>query len=159
MKKNQLMHDIHNALLADFESERSDVRVLDLMDTRKSASVQKLPKRILYVDDDPLARKAFQRRFIGMDYIVTTVDSGLKALKIFLDHRFDAVVLDVSMPEMDGFAVLEQLKKIDSRLPVMMMSGVSESYGERAQRKGCDGFFPKSCETKELDQCLLAKWK
>jgi CheY-like chemotaxis protein len=82
-------------------------------------------KRILIVDDDPdireVTRVAFQ---VFTPWDVTLADSGTAALEILEKETFDAILLDVSMPDMDGFSVFDRLQA-DPRtrsLPVILLT-------------------------------------
>ena len=68
-------------------------------------------RRILYVDDEPSARKALKRHFRGSSYALITAGSAREALELSRIFTFDAVVLDIAMPGMDGFATLPRLRE------------------------------------------------
>jgi two-component system, sensor histidine kinase and response regulator len=83
---------------------------------------------VLVVDDDPGNRDLLSRRLILQGHSVTTVSNGLDALYQMRDVAFDVVLLDIMMPDMDGYEVLRHIKA-DERLqhiPVVMISALNE---------------------------------
>src|SRR5579875_2799151 len=77
---------------------------------------------LLVVDDEPFLRDAVAAslRFLGFD--VTTADNGADALRLARDGRFDLVVLDVMLPDLDGFDVVRRLRRDGSRVPVIFLT-------------------------------------
>jgi len=77
---------------------------------------------LLVVDDEPFLRDAVAAslRFLGFD--VTTADNGTDALRLARDGRFDLVVLDVMLPDTDGFEVVRRLRRDGSRVPVIFLT-------------------------------------
>lgn len=90
-------------------------------------------KRILVVDDDATVRNILRRGLSYEGYRVDTAESGRQALTVARDHTPDLVILDVMLPELNGFDVLERLRKADENLPVMMLTARD---GETDQVKG-----------------------
>ena len=77
---------------------------------------------LLVVDDEPFLRDAVAAslRFLGFD--VTTADTGAGALRLARDRPFDLVVLDVMLPDADGFEVVRRLRRDGSRVPVIFLT-------------------------------------
>src|SRR5437660_8096679 len=83
---------------------------------------------LLVADDNSVNRLMLSRYITKLGYQATLVENGRQALDKLQGEPFDLVLLDVQMPEMDGYQVLEQLKA-DPRLrdlPVIMISAVEE---------------------------------
>ena len=78
---------------------------------------------LLIVDDEPNILTTLRRALELEGYGVEVAGSGRIALDKARAHAFDAVLLDVAMPEMDGLATLKALRELRAELPVMMMSG------------------------------------
>jgi two-component system OmpR family response regulator len=80
------------------------------------------PGRLLVVDDEPFLRDAVAAslRFLGFE--VTTGETGAEALSVIRDRPFDLVVLDVMLPDIDGFEVVRRLRRDGSRVPVIFLT-------------------------------------
>src|SRR3984885_8901062 len=78
--------------------------------------------RVLVVDDDPDVREAVENALELEGHSVTTATDGLAALKRLGRAEFDAVVLDVLMPNLDGFEVCRRLRASGNRTPVLIMT-------------------------------------
>jgi adenylate cyclase len=83
---------------------------------------------ILVVDDNEGNRDVLSRRLLRDGCEVKLADGGVQALKMARDHNFDLILLDIMMPDMDGIAVLAELKKDPQlcHLPVIMITAVDE---------------------------------
>ena len=88
--------------------------------------------RILVVDDDPEMRALLRSILEGAGHLVETAGSGATALEAFAERRPDLLVLDLAMPEMDGWAVLERLQGQGRLPPVLILS----ERGEDPRRHG-----------------------
>jgi DNA-binding response OmpR family regulator len=84
---------------------------------------------ILIVDDEELNSEGLTRRLQRHGYAVTAARSGREALELLGERRFDLVLLDIMMPEMDGLEVLKLLRRVDSllALPIIMVTAKGES--------------------------------
>ncbi len=83
---------------------------------------------LLVVDDDAANRDVLSRRLRNQGYDVVTVSNGHDALRLMHETAFDLVLLDILMPDMDGYAVLGQVKADEQlqHIPVIMISALSE---------------------------------
>ncbi len=83
---------------------------------------------VLVVDDDKINRDLLSRQLKRQGHDVTTVENGRRALDLMKSQQFDLVLLDIMMPEMDGYQMLEQLKAdaVLRHIPVIMISAVSD---------------------------------
>ena len=107
------------------------------------------PARILVVDDIEDNRAVLQRRLERQGYAVECAASGGRALEMLAAAPFDLVLLDVMMPELDGFAVLERIKG-DARtrdVPVIMISALDDLASVvRCIENGAEDYLPKPFE-------------
>jgi DNA-binding NtrC family response regulator len=90
-------------------------------------------KRILMVDDETDINYTFESVLEDNGFIVDTFDSPTLALKDFKAGLYDLVLLDIKMPEMDGFKLYEEMRKIDSKIKVCFMTA-SEMFYEEYRR-------------------------
>jgi DNA-binding response OmpR family regulator len=102
-------------------------------------------KRILVVDDDPTARLLFRAALKRLDLDVAVASSGEDGLRQFGSGRFDLVLLDIGMPDLDGFELCTRLRALaDPLLPIMMASGMDDVQSvERAYACGATDFIVK----------------
>ncbi|MGW1676555.1 response regulator transcription factor [Saccharopolyspora sp. NPDC002376] len=91
--------------------------------------------RVLVVDDEPGIRTALQRGLSAEGMEVTAAADGAEALRLALTGAFDVVVLDVVLPGLSGYRVLERMRAQDVTTPVLL---VSEKNGEVDQADGLD---------------------
>src|SRR5215469_16486155 len=77
---------------------------------------------LLVVDDEPFLRDAVAAslRFLGFD--VTTAETGTQALRLARDHAFDLMVLDVMLPDTDGFEIVRRLRGEGNPVPVIFLT-------------------------------------
>lgn len=109
--------------------------------------------RILVVDDDERNRALLQAR-LQRDYEVIEAESGLAALELLERGRVDLVLLDVTMPGMDGFETCRRIKARsgDGYLPVLLVTGRTEQDARNTGLvAGADEFLSKPFDGRELD--------
>jgi two-component system, OmpR family, response regulator MprA len=107
--------------------------------------------RVLVVDDDPDLRRAVETALELEGHWVTTADDGLGALKRLGQTEFDAVVLDVLMPNLDGFEVCRRLRAAGNRTPVLILTARdSEEDTIRGLDLGADDYLVKPFALGEL---------
>ena len=92
-------------------------------------------RRLLVVEDDPAERMSIEQLLGHDDIDIVTVDSGGAALDVLQQERYDCVVLDLRLPDMSGFEVLERLREDDQLrdIPVVVFTGRELSPDEDAQ--------------------------
>lgn len=122
------------------------------------------PARILVVDDNEMNRDMLSRRLVRQGHDVSTAIHGVDALDRLRSEPFDLVLLDIMMPEMNGFELLERLKA-DPRLehlPVILISALDDTDSVvRGIQMGADDHLPKpfnpSILRARVDACLAKK--
>lgn len=91
--------------------------------------------RILLVDDEPRLRKMVKDFLKRADYDVVEAENGKQALEVFFsDARIDLIILDVMMPEMNGWEVCREIRK-ESNVPIIMLTAKG---GESDELQGFD---------------------
>ncbi len=101
---------------------------------------------ILVVDDNKINRMMLSRAVGKHGHRVTTAENGQQALELLRAEPFDVVLLDILMPEMDGYETLEQIKQDDDlrHTPVIMISAVEEMDSVvRCIEMGATDYLPK----------------
>lgn len=104
-------------------------------------------KKVLFIEDDALIVKIYTARLTKDGYEVYTADNGEDGIKVALEVKPDLVVLDVMMPKVDGFGVLEKLRA-DATLktiPILLYSNLAqEEELKRALAMGATEFIVKA---------------
>lgn len=101
---------------------------------------------VLVVDDEEVVRKSAKSMLERYGYSVLTAENGMDAVEIFRQkgNQIDLVILDLTMPVMNGEAALRRLKLLDPKVPVLLSSGYNEIEAvERFVNKGLAGFVQK----------------
>ena len=108
------------------------------------------PRRVLVVDDDDDIRLLLHELLSGAGYLVETAQDGRAALRVFHEKPTDVIVLDLSMPELDGFETLERLRDV-SDVPVILLTARSSEIDKvRGFRAGADDYVVKPFGRQEL---------
>jgi DNA-binding NtrC family response regulator len=93
----------------------------------------KKKKRILMVDDETDVNYTFESVLEDNSFIVDSFDNPVLALKDFKADLYDLVLLDIKMPEMDGFKLYKEMRKIDNKFKVCFLTA-SEMFYEEYRR-------------------------
>jgi DNA-binding response OmpR family regulator len=108
------------------------------------------PRRVLVVDDDDDIRLLLQELLSGAGYRVETAEDGRAALRVFHENPTDLIILDLSMPDLDGFETLERLRDL-SDVPVILLTARSGEIDKvRGFRAGADDYVVKPFGRQEL---------
>jgi DNA-binding NtrC family response regulator len=107
--------------------------------------------KVLLVDDEERFRTTLSKMLKAHGLEVTDLGSGLEALEELKRNSYDVVVLDVRMPEMDGIAVLAEMKKLDPLLEVIMLTGhANMEAATKIMWLGAYEFLLKPCAVEDL---------
>lgn len=111
--------------------------------------------RVLVIDDDPFARDLLERFLTREGFFADVATDGKTGLVLAREHKPDVIVLDVKMPDMDGWSVLSKLKSEASlaNIPVVMLT-MSDNQ-ELSLALGAADFLPKPIERQRLLDVLL----
>ncbi len=105
---------------------------------------QSRPKRILIVDDEKPLCRALELKFTNAGFEVVTAADGVEALDILNKQSFNIVLLDLVMPKKNGFEVLEELKAKGKKLPIIVLSNLSQDEDiKRARELGAIDYLVK----------------
>ena len=117
-----------------------------------SVEIATTVERILVVDDLPDNYFLLQTVLESEGYIVEVADSGRTALESIVFHPPDLVLLDVMMPEMDGFEVTRRLRENPALpfIPILLVTGYSEPKPADGFDVGADGFIRKPIDFDDL---------
>jgi adenylate cyclase len=108
--------------------------------------------RVLVIDDNPQNRRLAEALLVPRGYEVVGVESGAEAFSWLEDHAADIVLLDIVMPDMNGYAVCRRLRQNPATevLPVVMLTSSGDEDKVRAIEAGADDFIARPVNEAEL---------
>ena len=107
--------------------------------------------RILVVDDSLSARRGIAEMLHENGHKTLQASNGLEALDLTTEQKPDLVILDLLMPDMDGFDVLAEMKKRNLKTPVVILSSdIQETTRQECERLGAGYFLNKPVHPGEL---------
>ena len=113
------------------------------------------PVHVLLVDDQPKGLESLDYRLKHAGYRTTLAQNGELALQVARSDPPDLVIMDVSMPELNGYQACRELKKLRPDLPVMMVTGKSDPADRFwASECGADAFIVKPADPATIMQTL-----
>jgi len=110
-------------------------------------------KKILYIEDDAASRMLVRRILEARGYIVLEAQDGLSGLHIAQTEVPDLILMDINLPDLDGYAVTTKLKgmvELRNTPIIALTANVMEGDRERSLVAGCDGYIPKPIEAGKL---------
>jgi len=113
-------------------------------------------KKVLIVDDHPVIRFAVKTLLERSNMIVVAeTDNGVDAVQKTRDLAPDLVLLDIGLPKIDGFQVLERLRALARPQKILVLtSQASAHFAERCRQAGADGFVTKTDDLSELMEAI-----
>lgn len=125
-------------------------------------AVNTVPKRILVVEDDPLNRQLFKDYLILCGYQVRTLACGCHFFEELARFQPDLILLDLKLPSIDGFALLEQIRASQQwqHIPVIVVSVVANKIQQHyAIGLETNSYFMKPVSASTLSQAIAEKFK
>jgi len=111
-------------------------------------TAKKSLKKILIVEDEVPMARALSLKLEREGFEAVRATNGEEALDEIKKTKFDLALIDLVMPKMDGFSLLEHIRKQKNKMPVIVLSNLSQEEDEKkAKELGAKGFFVKSNTT------------
>lgn len=108
-------------------------------------------KHILLVEDEEHLLKTIQLNLELDGYIVSTASSGTEALKEFRKFDYKLIILDVMLPEMNGYDVCEEIRKENTKIPILFLTAKGSSEDKiHGLKLGADDYLTKPFNLEEL---------
>ena len=116
-------------------------------------------KKLLIVDDEEdfldLLNNFLKKKY----YQIYASRSGKKALEIFHQEKPNLILLDIKMPDMDGFLVLEKIREVDQDIKIIVITGMDDRESiDKAKRLGADGYIVKPFDLDTLASTIAASF-
>ena len=135
---------------------QDDVLPANVVDARLKGK-----KRILIVEDNPINRSVLSDMLQGLGHEVAEAESGEKGQELAADRAFDLIIMDISMPGMDGIQTTAKIRRShgpNQHIPIYGLSAYAdEEYRSRAETVGMSGFFTKPMRLNNLQHMLQEK--
>jgi two-component system cell cycle response regulator DivK len=119
---------------------------------------------ILYVEDNPDNRMLVRRILLSQDYSLLEAKDGSDALNILKTQRPDLILMDINMPDMDGYTLTTKIKSMPGfeRIPILAVTAnVMRGDKEKTLEAGCDGYIQKPLDidqlVREVERFLLRR--
>jgi DNA-binding response OmpR family regulator len=109
--------------------------------------------RVLQVEDDPAAARAVEQMMKSKGYACQTTAYGEEAVELATDNGYDLILLDIMLPDIDGYEVLRRLQAAGVATPVLIQSGViGRDEMKKAGGSGFEDYLAKPFTRKQLDE-------
>ena len=107
--------------------------------------------KVLVVEDEPPLRRFLRTSLSAHDYEIAEAETGTEALDLLKRTQFELVILDLGLPEIDGFDVISRLREGGSDVPIVVLSSRTDEAGKvRALDLGADDYVTKPFGVDEL---------
>ena len=117
--------------------------------------VQQPRRALILIADDVESNYKLLEIILRKQYDLLWAKNGREAVDLALEHRPDAVLMDIKMPVMDGIEALKEIRRHSSEIPVIMQTAYAIDSARRiAEEAGCNGFLTKPVRPRELQACL-----
>ena len=108
---------------------------------------------ILYVEDNPDNRMLVRRVLLSEDYALLEATDAMDALNVLKTARPDLILMDINMPDMDGYTLTAKIKSLPGfeRVPILAVTAnVMRGDKEKTLEAGCDGYIQKPLDIEQL---------
>lgn len=108
--------------------------------------------KILLLEDDLILNEIIEEYLLSQNHQIITVFTGIKAQDLLYSQKFDLLLLDVNVPELNGFVLLKDLRQKGIYTPAIFLTSLNQVNDiEKGFNSGCDDYLKKPFELKELD--------
>ncbi len=119
---------------------------------------------ILYVEDNPDNRMLVRRILMSQDYALLEAKNAFDAINLLQTERPDLILMDINMPDMDGYTLTAKIKAMPGfeRVPILAITAnVMRGDKEKTLEAGCDGYIQKPLDidqlVREVERFLLRR--
>lgn len=113
--------------------------------------------RLLLVEDDAILKDGLERAFMKAGYAIDVVADGESASQLLAYQEYDAIILDLGLPKLNGFEVLKRLRARGSKTPVLILTALEDTLNRvKGLDLGADDYLTKPFELAELEARVRA---
>jgi two-component system cell cycle response regulator DivK len=119
---------------------------------------------VLYIEDNPDNRMLVKRILLSEDYTLLEAKDAVEALNILKAAHPDLILMDINMPEMDGYTLTAKIKSMPGfeRVPILAVTAnVMRGDKEKTLEAGCDGYIQKPLDidqlTREIERFMMRR--
>ena len=119
---------------------------------------------VLYIEDNPDNRLLVKRVLLSEDYELMEATNAFEALRVLENARPDLILMDINMPDMDGYTLTAKIKSLPGfeRTPIVAVTAnVMRGDKERTLEAGCDGYIQKPIDidqlTREIERFMMRR--
>jgi two-component system, cell cycle response regulator DivK len=108
---------------------------------------------VLYIEDNPDNRLLVKRILLSEDYTLLEAQNAVDALDLLQHARPDVILMDINMPDMDGYTLTARIKSLPGfdRIPIVAVTAnVMRGDKEKTLEAGCDGYIQKPIDIDQL---------
>jgi len=115
---------------------------------------------ILIVDDDPVSRKAMELLLFEVAYDIFLAHNGMEAMDAIEKFHPDVIIVDVVMPDVDGYDLSRMLRRtrVGQGVPIILVSAFFETETKRSAFDGANAFLAKPIRKDELCELVSKMW-
>lgn len=160
LSKPVLKSDLARAILFALDGQRA----VNVSDQAQAAPDQAQANRavsmnILVAEDNPVNQHVVRQMLSRMGYSCTVVSTGREAVTRFIQNHFDAILMDVQMPDMDGFSATTMIRQAErarnTHTPILALTAhAMKGDREKCLAAGMDGYISKPLNMQELEAAL-----
>lgn len=158
MPQNVVREEIKKGMGTQFDPKIAQI-MLDMIDEDMQYEMKQVnfnkAVNILLIDDDPVIHSLVQRALIDENYILTSAYSGKEGIAMLQEIKYDLCLLDMEMPDMHGFEVLEWIRKNIRRLKIIFLTGDKEMKTiQKSEELGARDYITKPVNTMVLKESI-----
>lgn len=119
---------------------------------------------VLYIEDNPDNRLLVKRILLAEDYTLLEAKDAAEALNVLKNAHPDLILMDINMPDMDGYTLTAKIKSLPSfeRVPILAVTAnVMRGDKEKTLEAGCDGYIQKPLDidqlTREIERFMMRR--
>jgi CheY-like chemotaxis protein len=138
---------------------KKEAEILSREESEEMTPMELINARILLVEDNPVNQLLAEKLLGDWECVVDTADNGLIALEKLKENEYDLILMDIKMPEMDGYEATEHIRKLPPpvcNIPILAATAHAATWeADKCIKAGMNGYISKPFDVKELSDKLV----